>query len=995
MKVVLFTFRWVVFYLLVCSHFAFSQTHDLTPTQLMSPLKGGCSYGVEALSVRIQNVSGSVATGFDVSYSINGVLIASEAYSGALSAGGVSTFVFANTYDFSIPNGYEIEVVVSSVNDNNASNDTLIYFIASGAMQLPYYENFENHDGAWYTGGSNSSWVHGTPNKTGPPTGVITNAGEGAKCWVNGGLTGFYNQNENSYLYSPCFDFSNVQNPEIIFKFIVEVEPNWEKVTFQFSINNGSWSTYGNGSNPVNCNKQNWFNFGNSWSGRINSNCQSVGCGGASYCGSWSEARHCLTSPVDLSGQNNVRFRFAFSGGSLCEDEGFGIDSVVIREARADADFEVVSCSNGVVAFEDVSSCKTASNWLYGDGLTGSGVNPVHFYSQPGVYPVTLISTGACGAIDTIQKSVEIPEIRLPDDTISCGNSSVLLETLPGYDSYSWSTSANDTDYQLLVLAPGSYQLTVTEGECTQTESVEVYIYDSTLQTNFADGDTTFCQGQSVDLSVNSAAHTVYTWQDGTVDDHYVVSSPGIYWVESVDSCYTIRDSILVGVDEPPSVNIGADTIICDGENVLLSTDVIAGANYSWSTGSVGVSQVSVSNAGVYSVTVVDGACMVVDDMQLSTLPSPNVDLGLDTALCDDEKQLLLTLPLGNDSYLWNTGSTDNFIVVAQAGYYSVTSSLGMCTKSDTIKVDFGELASIDLKAQYQLCDNDVLQLGPFNNVDEYDWSFGSTDSIVNIRSAGRYSVELTNVCGVVADTFDVEVISFPEFELTKDTVLCLGDSIVLSLTADSIDFSILWNTGASSDSLPIDRGGYYEVEAVNECGTASKSLNVLDVVGSENPLFQDIYDCEGELHEIDALNRGGTYVWNTSDTSRTITISTPGYYEVEIERCGQKSSYGFNYIPTGFYSDDVFPNVVTPNNDGFNDVFKMKSFNEVEILSYDLKIFDRWGKLVFSSTSIKEHWDGTHQNGEEINDGSYFYLVNLKTTCGEQYLKGIVKVMR
>ena len=68
-------------------------------------------------------------------------------------------------------------------------------------------------DGSWTAGGTGNNWAWGQPAKA-----VIRSAGEGNKCWVTGGLTGTgYASAEASWLRSPCFDLSTIQNPYIEF----------------------------------------------------------------------------------------------------------------------------------------------------------------------------------------------------------------------------------------------------------------------------------------------------------------------------------------------------------------------------------------------------------------------------------------------------------------------------------------------------------------------------------------------------------------------------------------------------------------------------------------------------------------------------------------------------------------------------------------------------------------------------------------------------------
>ena len=75
-------------------------------------------------------------------------------------------------------------------------------------------------------------------------------------------------------------------------------------------------------------------------------------------------------------------------------------------------------------------------------------------------------------------------------------------------------------------------------------------------------------------------------------------------------------------------------------------------------------------------------------------------------------------------------------------------------------------------------------------------------------------------------------------------------------------------------------------------------------------------------------------------------------------------------------------PDTFTPNNDGVNDIFH-PSLTNINIESYQLFIFDRWGKGVFSTINYNEGWDGTNKEGIELPSDVYNYKILYKTNLG------------
>jgi gliding motility-associated-like protein len=88
------------------------------------------------------------------------------------------------------------------------------------------------------------------------------------------------------------------------------------------------------------------------------------------------------------------------------------------------------------------------------------------------------------------------------------------------------------------------------------------------------------------------------------------------------------------------------------------------------------------------------------------------------------------------------------------------------------------------------------------------------------------------------------------------------------------------------------------------------------------------------------------------------------------------------------------FPNVMTPNNDGKNDIFKGSG---PEVTDYELTVFNRWGKVVFTSTDPEQAWIGI-TNGNQAIEGVYYFIARYKTVCSRNQTieqSGSVTILR
>jgi gliding motility-associated-like protein len=166
---------------------------------------------------------------------------------------------------------------------------------------------------------------------------------------------------------------------------------------------------------------------------------------------------------------------------------------------------------------------------------------------------------------------------------------------------------------------------------------------------------------------------------------------------------------------------------------------------------------------------------------------------------------------------------------------------------------------------------------------------------------------------------------------------------------------------------------------------TACDTLTASTTLSTGNPPAQpwqqhQEYICGKDTTlTLDAQNAGSTFLWNTGESTQTITTNETQIFWVAItNECGTIT----DTIDVVIDPDEgIFvPNVFTPNGDGINDIFLPEVRNKE---SYTLTILDRWGVQMFTTTETQTGWNGT-RNGSEAPEGSYLCIVLAMSCNGE-----------
>lgn len=334
-------------------------------------------------------------------------------------------------------------------------------------------------------------------------------------------------------------------------------------------------------------------------------------------------------------------------------------------------------------------------------------------YTTPSItttkYYRAVVSNGAVTCLNSTADTVRVnnPVLNSSNGASRCGSGTLTLNATASPGSiinwYSAATGgaalATGTSYTTPSLtATTNYWVAARSQNLSSCESPRVQVTATILPKPTANvtptGIINICAGETQLLTAGGST-TGYTWlKNGSVDQpgnntsNFTVNSTGVYRVivGNSSNCKDTSATVTVNVNVRPMVNLGNDTSYCGNVSYSLNAGN-PGASYLWNDNST-ASTLAINNAGQYYVTVTNNFnCSRSDTVNIQLYAFPEVDLGNDTMIC---RTVPLILDAGHPghSYLWNTGSVNQTISVAQAGQYSVTvSNSNSCQDSDTIHV--------------------------------------------------------------------------------------------------------------------------------------------------------------------------------------------------------------------------------------------------------------------------------------------------------------------
>lgn len=490
--------------------------------------------------------------------------------------------------------------------------------------------------------------------------------------------------------------------------------------------------------------------------------------------------------------------------------------------------------------------------------------------------------------------------VFLPEDTTLC-NGQVLTVTPDGPDNEVCIWSTCETTQSIDITESDTYWVQVTQNDQCILKDTIVVSYKSNPVPDIGN-DTTICVGDTLHIEVELSGAT-FVWSDGDIDDNIEITEPGAYWVDAdIDDC-TVRDSIVVDYMDGVVPDLGQDTILCEGSNIVLIPD-LDNAAYTWQDNSSD-STYTVEESGIYWVeSEVDG-CRAIDSIVVEFATIPVFTLGNDTILCAEVEIDLSTTVIDAD-YLWNDGSNEQTINVINEGTYWLELDREGCTYRDSIMITYKANDLLELGSDRSLCEGDTLLLVPDDDFDSYLWSDGSTSAQLEVTEAGMISLVATVESCEYSDTLEVIESIVTQFDLGADTSICIDTP--LSLDFSAIGDSYLWNDGTTSPEISIGASGLYWLRitdddcaytdsiqisiASEDCSCNVYIPNVININSLLNNSFTPFFSCEVASYNLEIYNRWGNLIFSTEDINGAWTPS--GFDDIDSGVYTYKVTYRY-----------------------------------------------------------------------------------------------------
>ncbi|MCW5908740.1 MAG: gliding motility-associated C-terminal domain-containing protein [Chitinophagales bacterium] len=680
-----------------------------------------------------------------------------------------------------------------------------------------------------------------------------------------------------------------------------------------------------------------------------------------------------------------------------------------------------VTCFGGNNGSLTVSASGGSGTFSYqwSNGATGSTASNL----TANTYTV-IVNDGACTVSDsyTITQAAQLVLNQPNIQHVGCTGATTGSITAnasggtPGY-TYNWVQQSNGQTYTgqtITNLNGDTYNLTVTDNSgCTVSNNYQlIQVTPLSFSTSFSNVSCNGGNDGAAIVTVNTGtAPYQYNWNGSGNSPNSSLTglSAGIVNVTVTDvncsgtATFTITEPTALVINLINQTNVS-----CSGANDGSLTVAASGGTpgaagtgytYAWSNGQTGASATNLG-ANSYTVVVADGnSCTASQTYTIVQATPLTVSITGTDATCyqgaNGSANAVATGGVTPYDYLWNDGQTTAAAVALTGGTYScIVSDVNGCTASSSILINEPPDLVINTQTTAVLCagdENGTITVFAVGGTSPYSYSATldfanfvfATNGIIQDLAPGSYSVIVSDNNGctktVVAVVPDAAT---DAFTITTDSTSCYGPNFndgaihVVPTTALNAPFQYSVDGGFqqfSGDFYFLSAGTHsITVTNANGCITTLQAVvhQPLPIIAQVTP--DSLILALGASGQVLVTYQNASnvnYNWNPptglscSDCANpTVLVYGRNNYTVTVSSQANAACYATATLLVDVLPElpIYIPNTFTPNGDGNNDVFQIYGQG---IKTIDLKIFNRWGELVYKSNNQFDGWDGTYKN--------------------------------
>ena len=348
--------------------------------------------------------------------------------------------------------------------------------------------------------------------------------------------------------------------------------------------------------------------------------------------------------------------------------------------------------------------------------------------------------------------------------------------------------------------------------------------------------------------------------------------------------------------------------------------------------------------------------------------------------------------------------------------FWGFTASTGGASNFHQFCIDVPDLIidSSNVIIESEKCNQENGSITGINisgGISPFSWTWNNTNSLsldtFNLNG-GSYFLELTDGMGCISNhNFHVPDLSGPEIDSSLVVIKnedCGKENgsisnITVTSTADSIQF--YWNNFLS-DSLNISNliADNYQLVILDN-NNCRDTVNFIVVDTNYHNISINFHSAQLEPDEqIDffqnSIDSSIINYWTFGDDSSSIEYEPthnykyPGEYQICLIAGNEFSCFDTSCLEIIILPNEIIiPNIFSPNKDLTNDEFIIYGIND----RFEIKIYNRWGNIVFEENPYNNSWNGINMNGKILSEGQYFYI--LKSVEEKIEINGSIMLVR